>query len=100
MLKKPAEHAHSVNVSPSRDKLDSCAEPGADLVREIASAAAKGQHPQVVILERPVLDQRQEPVLGAPLIESVHHVENAHTVCLTSMVRRNATTAAGHARVS
>jgi hypothetical protein len=39
-------------------------------VSEIASAATQGQDPQLVILERSVLDQPQEPVLGAPLIES------------------------------
>ena len=33
-----------------------------------------------MILERTVLDQVQEPALGASLIESVHHIENAHAV--------------------
>ncbi len=45
MLKKPTEHAQSVKVSPLRDKLDPFAEPGADLVREIASTAAEEQAP-------------------------------------------------------
>ena len=100
MLKKPAEHAHSVNVSPLRDKLDPFAEPGADLVREITSTAAKSEHPQVVAFECSVLDERQEPVLGAPGIESVHHVENAHTVFSRATVRRSTTTVGGRARVS
>ena len=49
----------------ARDKLDLFAECGANLVREIAPPAAEGQHSKVVILERPVLDQRQQSMLGA-----------------------------------
>ena len=100
MLKKPAEHAQNVNASLSRDKLDLVAECGANLVREIAPPATEGKHSKVVILERPVLDQRQQSMLGAASIEPVQHVENSHTACLTRMVVRNATTAGGHATAS
>ena len=100
MLKNPTEHAQSVNVSPLRDELNPFAEPGGDLVSEIASPAAEAQEPEVVILERPVLDQRQQSMLGASLVEPIQHVENSHTACLTRMVVRNATTAGGHATAS
>ena len=68
-------------------------EPRRDRVCEVAPATAEGEHPQVVALERPVLDERQEPVFGAPMIEPVHHVEDAHRMPL----RRKTSTAAGHA---
>ena len=100
MLKKPAEQAHNVNVSPLRDESDPFAEPGADLVREIASTAAEGEHPQVVVFERSVLDQRQEPVLGAPVIESVYARRECAFGFSQAVVRRSATTVVGRARVS
>ena len=66
-----------------RDELNPLPERSGDPVREVASAAAEGEHAQVVPLERPVLDERQEPVLGAPVIEPVYDVENAHAMVLT-----------------
>jgi hypothetical protein len=63
-----------------RDELSPFPEPGGDQVSEIASAPAKRKDSKVVILERPVLYKRQEPVLGAASIESIHHVENAHAI--------------------
>jgi hypothetical protein len=61
-----------------RDKLDPLAERGADLVRELASSVAVGEHPEVMVFERPALDERQEPMFGADSIEPVYDVKNPH----------------------
>ena len=91
-----------------RDEMNPLPEPGGDPVREIASAAAESEHCQVVPLKCVVLDERQKPVLGAPRIEPVHHIENAHAMLPpqpirgggrqpSAMVRLDATIAAAHA---
>ena len=77
-LTNPAAHAQRVNLSPSVTNRTRVPSLRGDRGCEIAPATAEGEHPQVVALERPVLDERQEPVFGAPMIEPVHHVEDSH----------------------